>query len=240
MDLFQRIRGSNYDDLFLLLRQTKEGTFGMSQTLAAANLPPPPVSGEQRLPPIQTILAEPSSRGMTPVGLPQGHSLSSEDSRGSSMSGPISSHGHRVPLEPPIEPLMHQAHQVPHMISAPSLSLSSEESTGSMGSTSMDGPRPLIDPELLPSNSGTPPYPHYTKLPSSGASVPPAIYDSTAHGQGGGAGGHSYQQRLPRGAVHGLPVEDMRDTKVLKTCGDDVRSPRRERFGAHVQGVPDA
>ncbi|KAF2163645.1 hypothetical protein M409DRAFT_25833 [Zasmidium cellare ATCC 36951] len=239
LNLFQRIRSSNYDDLFLLLRQTKDGTLGMSQNLVATTLPPPPASGEQRLPPIQTILDAPSSRGMTPIGLPQGHSLSSEDSRASSTSGPVSSHGHRVPLEPPIEPLLHQAHQVPHMISAPSLS--SEESLGSMGSASMDGPRPLIDPELLPSDSSTPPYHHhrFNNESFSSASVPPPIYDSIAHGHGP-VGGHQNQfQRLPRRSVHRLPFEDGRQPKMLKTCREDAQSPRRERPHVQLQELRD-
>lgn len=146
MDLFQRIRGSNYDDLFALLRQIRDGALGVPQNIAAPNLPPP-ASGEQRLPPIQTILDGSSSRGMTPINLVHSHSLSSEESRNSSTSGPAGAH-HRVPLEPPIEPLLHQAHQPPpHMISAPSLpTYSSEESAGSVGSTSMDGPRPYHTP----------------------------------------------------------------------------------------------
>lgn len=138
LELFQRIRASNYDDLFLLLRQMKDGVEAMPPHISPVTLPPPTVSGEQRLPPIQTILDAPA-RGITPIGLPHSHSLSSEDSRASSAAGPVASHAYRGPLEPPTEPLLHQAHQVSHLIPAPSISLSSEESTGSMGSTSMDG-----------------------------------------------------------------------------------------------------
>lgn len=154
MDLFQRIRGSTYDDLFFLLRQIKDGAMGIHPGMTPTALPPPG-SADQRLPPIQTILDAPS-RGMTPVNLPHGQSLSSEESRTSSTSGPSGPHAHRI-LEPPIEPLLqqhqqhqahqaHQAPQVPHMIPAPPISYSSEESTGSMASISLDGPRPYHTP----------------------------------------------------------------------------------------------
>lgn len=99
----------------------------------------------------------------------------------------------------------------------------------------------LIDPELLLSNSsGIPPYTYYNKPPSTGASVPPATFDSIAYGQGPNGAFFHQRQRLPRRGVERLPLEDWRESKVLKTCGEDARPSRRERFGAPIQEMPDA
>lgn len=154
-DIFQRIRQCNYDDLFLLLRQLKDGAVGIHPP----GMPSHPLSMtspgvEHRLPPIQTILDVPGhahahghGHVMQPPHLVHQQSLSSEDSRTSSgdlgVINPLPHH-HRSVLDT-LEPSLRQ-HVQQQMASAPSLSLSSEESTGSMGSTTMDMQRPYRTP----------------------------------------------------------------------------------------------
>lgn len=154
MDIFQRLRSTHYDDVFMLLRQIKENAMGMPPGMSA--LQAQGVAAE-RLPPIQAILDVPG-RGITPVHphLTQSHSLSSEDSRGS--SGPDLAGGHPQhrphldTLEPSLHP-QHQQHQHQHgqqqqqhhMGTGP-ISYNSEESSASNGSTTMDAPRPYHTP----------------------------------------------------------------------------------------------
>ncbi|EME83268.1 uncharacterized protein MYCFIDRAFT_215244 [Pseudocercospora fijiensis CIRAD86] len=141
-DIFQRIRTSNYDDVFALLRQIKEGVIGLPPHQAMGPLPPPATTGVDRLPPIQTILDVPT-RGMTPNHLSHSHSLSSEDSGRASSIPEIPNA--QIPLYHAIEPSL-RGHQHPTPFSAHLPSLSSEESTGSVGSTSLDPSKPYQTP----------------------------------------------------------------------------------------------
>lgn len=152
MDIFQRMRQTHYDDVLLLLRQIKENTMGMPPGMGP---PPPQGTAAERLPPINSILDVPG-RGMTPVHphLVHSHSLSSEDSRSSSVPdlvGGMPQHRpHLEPLEPSLHP-QHQQHQQQqqqnhqhHMMQGP-ISYSSEESSNSIGSTSMDAQKPYYN-----------------------------------------------------------------------------------------------
>ncbi|CZT17490.1 uncharacterized protein RCC_03324 [Ramularia collo-cygni] len=155
MDIFQRMRQTHYDDVLILLRQIKENTMGMPPGMGPL---PPQGTAAERLPPIQTILDVPG-RGMTPVHphLTHSHSLSSEDSRGSSVPDLIGGMPQHRPHLEPLEPSLlaqhqqhqqhqgHQHQQQHHMMPGP-ISYSSEESSNSIGSTSMDAPRPYHTP----------------------------------------------------------------------------------------------
>lgn len=152
-DIFQRIRNSNYDDVFMLLRAIKDGAMNMQQppaTMTTMNVPSLPTAGsgvDQRLPPIHAILDHPR-RGSPPAHLAHNHSLSSEDSTGSMPNelttntttpvpggGPPSSH--RTPLNTLEPSLQHHSHGF--MRGTPA-TLSSEESSSSVVSTSLDVP----------------------------------------------------------------------------------------------------
>lgn len=152
-DIFQRIRSSSYDDVFMLLRAIKDGAMNMQQppsAMTAMNVPglPTAASGvDQRLPPIHAIFDHPR-RPSPPAHLVHNHSLSSEDSTGSmpselatNMSTPVPGAGpppvHRAPLNT-LEPSLQQ-HPHGYMRGTPA-TLSSEESTSSVLSTSLDGP----------------------------------------------------------------------------------------------------
>ncbi|CAK3750757.1 Hypothetical predicted protein [Lecanosticta acicola] len=105
LEIFQRIRQTSYDDLFLLLRRLKDST-GDAAIAVAPHVPglAHPVSGpEQRLPPIQTIL-DPKARSHQPPHLAHSQSLSSEDSRGSSV-------GNSAGMEIISIPVSHQQQQ---------------------------------------------------------------------------------------------------------------------------------
>lgn len=140
-EVFRHIRMSSYDDVFILLRQIKEGIPAIQPNLGS--LPPPNTQGpEQRLPPIQAILGD-TTRVMPPAHLTQSHSLSSEDSRGSSISELAYPGQHHI--VPAMEARLHPR---PHSrsIGPPGLSLSSEESAGSIGSATIDPTRPYASP----------------------------------------------------------------------------------------------
>lgn len=176
-ELFQRIRTTNYDDLFLLLRQFKEAAgagagaptanMGMSPSIpqgashpggvSTATSAPMTQSVDQRLPPIQTIL-DPGARAYPP-GVPptlvHSQSLSSEESRGSSAGLDLttmpSAHQQMQQrqlldtLEPSLRPRPgdHPRTSVRGTPQLPTLSSEeSRESTGSMGSASMEPPKP--------------------------------------------------------------------------------------------------
>lgn len=159
LDIFARIRQTPYDDLFLLLRQIKDGALTMAGALAPYPGAPPPASMSPAgsttapdhrlpLPPIQSILnvgGNSSNRDMQPASLVHSQSLSSEDSRGShgSMDGNIGSvtpHPHNHRLLDTLEPSLRGNANNPPTLATPQLTLSSEESTGSVNSTSMDAP----------------------------------------------------------------------------------------------------
>ncbi|KAI5367450.1 Putative zn(2)-C6 fungal-type DNA-binding domain-containing protein [Septoria linicola] len=169
MDIFQRIRTSSYDDIFLLLRQIRDGPYGIQPNLQqhiAHQGPTPPQAGaviDHRLPPIQAILDVSSRTGLnspghahhnglpTHVNLVHSHSLSSDDSRTSSV--PEYTPGPPPTLQPSLhQPLpQHAPHQSTHPppLVGPKPSLSSEESTGSITSTtgySMDPSKPYQTP----------------------------------------------------------------------------------------------
>lgn len=170
-ELFQRIRTTNYDDLFLLLRQFKEAAgagagvptanMGLSPSIphgvSTATSVPMTQSVDQRLPPIQTIL-DPGARSYPP-GVPptlvHSQSLSSEESRGSSagMDLPTMPNAHQQmqqrqlldTLEPSLRPQPgdHPRTSIRGTPQLPTLSSEeSRESTGSMGSTSKEPPKP--------------------------------------------------------------------------------------------------
>ncbi|KAK4627322.1 Nitrogen assimilation transcription factor nit-4 [Fulvia fulva] len=159
-DIFQRIRSSSYDDVFMLLRAIKDGAMNMQQppsAMTAMNVPglPTAASGvDQRLPPIHAIFDHPR-RPSPPAHLVHNHSLSSEDSTGSmpselatNMSTPVPGAGpppvHRAPLNT-LEPSLQQ-HPHGYMRGTPA-TLSSEESTSSVLSTSLDGPPNFPPPQ---------------------------------------------------------------------------------------------
>ena len=164
-DIFQRIRTSSYDDLFMLLRAIKDGAMNMQQlpaTMTAMNVPslPTAVSGvDQRLPPIHAILDHPR-RTSPPAHLVHNHSLSSEDSTGSvptelttNTSTPVAGGGpppaHRTPLNTLEPSLQHHAHG--YMRGTPA-TLSSEESTSSVVSTALDvPPKPCVALKIISS-----------------------------------------------------------------------------------------
>ncbi|KAF2215574.1 hypothetical protein CERZMDRAFT_93979 [Cercospora zeae-maydis SCOH1-5] len=165
LDIFQRIRTSSYDDIFLLLRQVREGAYGMQpglqqqQQQQQQHMPPGPPPGnaiDHRLPPIQAILEVSSRQGVNGPAHPhpnhahlvQSHSVSSEESRNSSIPefspGAASAPHMLSTLEPSPH---HPRHQTAphHPTNTPPLmgskpSLSSEESTGSVTSN------PVLNP----------------------------------------------------------------------------------------------
>jgi hypothetical protein len=151
MEIFQRMRQSNYDDIFLLLRHIKDANMGIQSGIG--QLPPPgTTAGVERLPPIQAILDVPG-RNMTPVNLTHSHSMSSEDSRTSSVPDlvggmPAQQRSHHYDtLEPtfhPNHPSQQQHQQQPphHHGMPPPMTYSSEESAGSIGSTSLEHVQP--------------------------------------------------------------------------------------------------
>lgn len=166
LDIFQRIRTSSYDDIFLLLRQVRDGAYGIQPNMQQ-HLPPGPPPGnaiDHRLPPIQAILevsSRPGVNGPTHAHpnhahLVHSHSMSSDESRGSSI--PEYQQGGASHMLSTMEPSPHQArHQTaPHHstntppLIGPKPSLSSEESTGSVNSNTpgfgMDPSKPYQTP----------------------------------------------------------------------------------------------
>ncbi|SMY18987.1 unnamed protein product [Zymoseptoria tritici ST99CH_1A5] len=153
MEIFQRMRQSNYDDIFILLRHLKDSAMGMAPGGMGQILPPGSSAGVERLPPIQAILDVPG-RNMTPTHLTQSHSMSSEDSRSSSVPDltggmPSQRSHHYDTLEPTLYPnhpsqqqhhpqILQQHQQQHHNGMPPPISYSSEESSASLNSTSMD------------------------------------------------------------------------------------------------------
>lgn len=170
MEIYQRIRTSSYDDIFTLLRQVRENSYGIQPNLQ--HIPPTTTGIDQRLPPIQTILDVSSRPAMPGPGhaqamghpnhphLVHSHSLSSDDSRNSSVPeytpGPPSAPPPQQLLST-LEPTLHpsQQHLPHHPVHTPPLpgskpSLSSEDSTGSMSSNAGYGVDPSHNPYRTP------------------------------------------------------------------------------------------
>ncbi|EME46540.1 hypothetical protein DOTSEDRAFT_51990 [Dothistroma septosporum NZE10] len=177
-DIFQRIRSSTHDDLFMLLRAIKDGAMNMQQpsaNMTAMGVPslPTAASGvDQRLPPIHAILDH-QRRASPPTHLVHNHSLSSEDSTGSiptelttNTSTPVPGGvppAHRAPLNT-LEPSLQQ-HSHGYMRNAPA-TLSSEDSSSSKISTSMDAAaKPFPPPQERSVAGPDPPHESQERLP---------------------------------------------------------------------------
>lgn len=173
LEIFQRIRTSSYDDIFTLLRQVRDNSYGFQPNLQ--HIAPATTGIDQRLPPIQAILdvssrpVLPSPGHSQPLGHPthahlvHSHSLSSDDSRNSSIpeytpgppSGPPQPQQLLSTLEPTLHPSQQQQHLPHHPVQTPPLpgskpSLSSEDSTGSINSTAGYGIDPSQNPYHTP------------------------------------------------------------------------------------------
>ncbi|KAM3425506.1 hypothetical protein BST61_g7453 [Cercospora zeina] len=150
LDIFQRIRTSSYDDIFLLLRQVRDGAYGMQPGLQQQHMPPGPPPGsaiDHRLPPIQAILEVSSRQGVNGPAhahpnhahLVHSHSVSSEESRSSSIPEYPPGAASAPHMLSTLEPSPNQSRHQHHATSTPPLigskpSLSSEESVSSVTS----------------------------------------------------------------------------------------------------------